>query len=257
MIKITDLTKTYGSKKALNEVNLTIENGQIFGLLGHNGAGKSTTIKCLTSIIEPTSGSIAFDDQSLPEHRQEIKEKISYVPDTPDLFLQLSASEYWNLMASAYNIDPKHLTERLKELTDLFEMTQVSNETLSEFSHGMRQKVIIIGALLAEPEIWILDEPLQGLDPQAAFDLKELIKSYAQKGNTVIFSTHDLATAQQLCDQIAILKTGKLVYNGSVADLLANYPGDSLEQVYLQLVGRHTNDNELINELTAGDSAHD
>lgn len=238
MIELKKLTKVYGKTHALEKLDLTIQEGEIFGFLGHNGAGKSTTIKSLVSVIEPTAGEIVVDGQLLTEHRQEIKEKIGYVPDTPDLFLQLSASEYWDLLAAAYELTSVLKKERLAKLVNLFELTAHQDETIGSFSHGMRQKVIVIGALLSDPEIWILDEPMQGLDPQAAHDLKQLMKEHAQKGKTVIFSTHDLATAQQLCDELAILKKGELIYNGTLHDLMAQYPDESLEEIYLGMAGR-------------------
>lgn len=249
MIEISHLQKKYGEKLALKDLTLTIPKGKIFGFLGHNGAGKSTTIKCLTSIIEPTAGTISFNQLALTEHRQEIKEKISYVPDTPDLFLQLTASEYWDLIKGAYRLDSVQTENRLLDLIALFDMQEHVDETLNSFSHGMRQKAIIIGALLPDPEFWILDEPLQGLDPQAAFDLKELLKDHAKKGNTVIFSTHVLDTAQQLCDELAILKNGELLYNGSVNDLLAQHPDESLETIYLKMAGRTSEEGHLLTEV--------
>lgn len=238
MIEIKNLTKQYGPKKALSDLSLTIRQGEIFGFLGHNGAGKSTTIKSLVSILQPTSGEIYFDGQSLVEHREAIKKQIAYVPDTPDLFLQLTAGEYWDLIAAAYEVPAAEKAERLQKLGCLFDMLSHEEETIASFSHGMRQKTLLIGALIPDPDIWILDEPLQGLDPQAAYDLKEMMKQHAAKGKTVIFSTHVLDTAQQLCDQLAILKKGDLLYNGSVADLLAQHPSLSLETIYLQMTGR-------------------
>ncbi|MBO0448113.1 ABC transporter ATP-binding protein [Enterococcus sp. MJM12] len=249
MIELQDLGKDYGKKTALQNLTLTIKEGEIFGFLGHNGAGKSTTIKSLVSIIEPTRGQILFDGKELSEDRLAIKKKIGYVPDSPDIFLQLSAGEYWDLIAAAYELENKET--RLKELVELFSMENHIDETLASFSHGMRQKTIIIGALFPDPDIWILDEPMQGLDPQASFDLKELMKKHAAKGKTVIFSTHVLDTAQQLCDELAILKEGKLIYNGSVTDLLAENPQESLEAVYLKMAGRK-NSEEIVKEL-AGD----
>lgn len=250
MIALQQLGKDYGTKTALQNLSLNIKEGEIFGFLGHNGAGKSTTIKSLVSIIEPTRGRILFDDQELSTNRMEIKKRIGYVPDTPDIFLQLSAGEYWDLIAAAYELENKE--SRLKELVELFSMENHVNETLASFSHGMRQKTIIIGALLPDPDIWILDEPMQGLDPQASFDLKELMKQHAAKGKTVIFSTHVLDTAQQLCDELAILKQGELIYNGSVTDLLAENPEESLEAIYLKMAGRK-NSEEIVKEL-AGES---
>ncbi|CAJ1190524.1 ABC transporter ATP-binding protein NatA [Companilactobacillus paralimentarius] len=242
MIEIEDLSKHYGDKKALQHLNLKIKSGEIFGFLGHNGAGKSTTIKNLVSIIEPTSGSIKVDGLDLQEHRQEIKEKIAYVPDTPDIFLQLTAAEYWDLLTSAYSLSAADVQQRRQELVALFNMSEHVDETLASFSHGMRQKTIIIGALLPDPDIWILDEPMQGLDPQAGYDLKQLMKKHAAKGKTVIFSTHNLDTAQQLCDELAILKKGILIYNGSVQNLLNQNNDESLEEIYLKMAGRHNGD---------------
>lgn len=248
MIELNNISKTYVNKTALENLSLTINQGEIFGFLGHNGAGKSTTIKSLVSIIQPTQGTITVDGLALTEHRQEIKKKIGYVPDSPDLFLQLTAGEYWDLMAAAYEIEPVVKDERVQTLGKLFDMLSHQEETLASFSHGMRQKTIIIGALLSDPDIWILDEPLQGLDPQAAFDLKEMMRAHADKGKTVIFSTHVLDTAQQLCDQLAILKKGELLYNGSVADLLATAPAESLESIYLKMTGRQSQEVEGTHE---------
>lgn len=242
MIEVKKLTKMYGSKTALDKLDLTIQSGAVYGLLGHNGAGKSTLIKMLVSILNPTSGTIVIDGKPLDTNRQELKQQIGYVPDSPDLFLQLSAHEYWSLMAAAYNIPKELFQQRLAELVDRFSMGGHQTETIASFSHGMRQKTMIIGALLSDPDIWILDEPLQGLDPQAAFDLKEMITLHAKKGKTVIFSTHVLDSAEQLCDSLAILKQGNLLYDGSVSDLLATHPNQSLETIYLSLTGRQATD---------------
>lgn len=248
MIEINDLSKDYGNKTALRHLTLKIKSGEIFGFLGHNGAGKSTTIKNLVSIIQPTSGSINVDGLELTEHRQEIKQRIAYVPDTPDIFLQLSAMEYWDLLAAAYNLSEDEVKARRQKLVELFNMGERVNETLASFSHGMRQKAVLIGALLSDPDIWILDEPLQGLDPQAAYDLKQLMKAHAAKGKTVIFSTHNLDTAQQLCDELAILKQGKLIYNGTVQNLLDQNDNESLEEIYLKMAGRQ-GDGHLVDDI--------
>lgn len=249
MIELVGVTKSYGNKKALNNLNLTIEAGKIFGFLGHNGAGKSTTIKSLVSILEPSQGEIFFDGKNLKGNRLAIKQKIAYVPDSPDIFLQLTANEYWDLISAAYELQASD--DRRQELIELFSLVGHEDETIESFSHGMRQKTIIIGALLPDPDIWILDEPLQGLDPQAAFDLKKMIRQHAEKGKTVIFSTHVLDSAQQLCDDLAILKQGELLYNGSVVDLLNAHPGASLESIYLKMTGRQS-DEDLIAELEVG-----
>ena len=170
--------------------------------------------------------------------RDEIKKKIGYVPDSPDIFLNLTANEYWHFLAKIYDIDKNLAEERIETLSKLFDLSTQKEEMIDSFSHGMRQKVIVIGALVSNPDIWILDEPLTGLDPQASFDLKELMKEHAKAGNTVIFSTHVLQVAEQLCDRIGILKQGKLIFVGTLDELKANHPEKDLETIYLEMAGR-------------------
>lgn len=237
MIEVIHADKFYDQKQALKDVNLLIKNGTVFGLLGHNGAGKSTLIKSLVSAHDLTNGKIKVDGQELTTHRQEIKQKIGYVPDSPDLFLQLTAMEYWRLMIDIYRINYQDVAAKMQEYIQLFSMEADQNTLISSMSHGMRQKVILIGALTLDPDIWILDEPLTGLDPQSAFELKELIKKHVANGNTVIFSTHILAIAQEVCDELAILKKGEVIYSGTVEDLLASQPGKTLEEIYLSMTG--------------------
>lgn len=237
MIEVIHADKFYDQKQALKDVNLTIKNGTVYGLLGHNGAGKSTLIKSLVSAHDLTNGKIKVDGQELTTHRQEIKQKIGYVPDSPDLFLQLTAMEYWRLMIDIYRINYQDVAAKMQEYIQLFSMEADQNTLISSMSHGMRQKVILIGALTLDPDIWILDEPLTGLDPQSAFELKELIKKHVANGNTVIFSTHILAIAQEVCDELAILKKGEVIYSGTVEDLLASQPGRTLEEIYLSMTG--------------------
>ena len=237
MIEVIHADKFYDQKQALKDVNLTIKNGTVFGLLGHNGAGKSTLIKSLVSAHDLTNGKIKVDGQELTTHRQEIKQKIGYVPDSPDLFLQLTAMEYWRLMIDIYRINYQDVAAKMQEYIQLFSMEADQNTLISSMSHGMRKKVILIGALTLDPDIWILDEPLTGLDPQSAFELKELIKKHVANGNTVIFSTHILAIAKEVCDELAILKKGEVIYSGTVEDLLASQPGKTLEEIYLSMTG--------------------
>lgn len=240
MITFDHVSKQYGDKFALSDLNVTIDNGEIFGLIGHNGAGKTTTISTLTSIIEPTYGEISVDGMKLTEHRDEIKRKIAYVPDSPDIFLNLTADEYWHFLAKIYGVSDEETEKRIEELANLFDIYDRRFETISSYSHGMRQKAIIIGALVPNPDIWILDEPLTGLDPQASFDLKEMMKKHANDGNTIIFSTHVLAVAEQLCDRIGILRQGKLIFVGTLEELKADHPDKDLETIYLELAGRKT-----------------
>ena len=237
MIEVIHADKFYDQKQALKDVNLTIKNGMVFGLLGHNGAGKSTLIKSLVSAHDLTKGQIKVDGRELTTHRQEIKQKIGYVPDSPDLFLQLTAMEYWRLMIDIYRLNYQDVAAKMQEYIQLFSMEADQNTLISSMSHGMRQKVILIGALTLDPDIWILDEPLTGLDPQSAFELKELIKKHVANSNTVIFSTHILAIAQEVCDELAILKKGEVIYAGTVEDLLASQPGKTLEEIYLSMTG--------------------
>ena len=212
MIELKNVTKDYDGHLALRNLNLTIQNGEIVGLIGHNGAGKSTTIKSLVSVINPTSGQIIVDGQELSANRLAIKKKIGYVADSPDLFLRLTANEFWELVGTSYDMNEADCEERLQYLLETFDFADHRYEVIESFSHGMRQKVFVIGALLSDPDIWVLDEPLTGLDPQAAFDLKNMMREHADKGNTVIFSTHVLEVAEQLCDRLAILKKGELIF---------------------------------------------
>ena len=238
MIEFRDVTKDYDGKLALNHLNLTLKSGEIVGLIGHNGAGKSTTIKSLVSVINPTQGQIFVDGKELSSNRLEIKKKIGYVADSPDLFLRLTANEFWELVATSYDMTTAEVEARLGELLSIFDFAGHRYEVIESFSHGMRQKVFVIGALLSDPDIWVLDEPLTGLDPQAAFDLKQMMREHADKGNTVLFSTHVLEVAEQLCDKIAILKKGELIFYGTIEGLKGQHPEQSLEAIYLGLAGR-------------------
>ena len=238
MIEFKNVTKVYEGTVALNQLNLKIDSGEIVGLIGHNGAGKSTTIKSLVSVINPSSGEIVVDGQELSGSRLEIKKKIGYVADSPDLFLRLTANEFWELVATSYDMSTSECEQRLDGLLTLFDFASHRYEVIESFSHGMRQKVFVIGALLSDPDIWVLDEPLTGLDPQAAFDLKQMMREHAEKGNTVLFSTHVLEVAEQLCDKIAILKKGELIFYGSIEELKSQHPDQSLESIYLGLAGR-------------------
>ena len=238
MIEFKNVSKFYGNIKALKNFNLTVNNGEILGLIGHNGAGKSTVIKSLVSVINPTEGEIVVDGMSLKENRVAVKEKIGYVSDSPNLFLKLSAMDYWDFIGGAYGLSDKDKDNRIKELLKIFDLGNAIFQSIESFSHGMRQKVFLIGALLANPSIWVLDEPMTGLDPQASFDLKELMRTHADKGNTVIFSTHVLQVAEQICDRIAILKKGELIYIGTIEDLKEVHPEQSLERIYLDVAGR-------------------
>lgn len=243
MIEFRNVTKKYDSTVALKDINFKIHNGQIFGLIGHNGAGKSTAIKILVSILNPTEGEVFVDDKELTEYRSEIKKQIGYVADTPNVFLRLKASEYWELMGTAYNIPEDQYLKRLNYYSELFEIDTHSDELIESFSHGMRQKTFLVGALLANPKIWVLDEPMTGLDPQATYDLKKMMREHADNGNIVLFSTHNLEHAQELCDKILILRRGHILYQGTIEDLQAQNENETLERIYLRMAGRDAKEN--------------
>ena len=238
MIEFNNVSKNYGATKALKDVSFRIKTGQIFGLIGHNGAGKSTAIKILVSILNQTTGTVHINGKLLDEHRHELKQKIGYVADTPNIFLRLKAIEYWELMGTAYDVPREQYQTRLTYYIDLFDMGGESEEMIETFSHGMRQKTFLIGALISNPDIWILDEPMTGLDPQAAYDLKQLMRQHADAGNIVLFSTHNLENAEELCDEIVILRQGEVLYNGTIEDLQAQNENESLETIYLRIAGR-------------------
>ena len=238
MIEFNNVSKNYGATKALKDVSFRIKNGQIFGLIGHNGAGKSTAIKILVSILNQTTGTVHINGKLLDEHRHELKQKIGYVADTPNIFLRLKAIEYWELMGTAYDVPRERYQTRLTYYIDLFDMGGESEEMIETFSHGMRQKTFLIGALISNPDIWILDEPMTGLDPQAAYDLKQLMRQHADAGNIVLFSTHNLENAEELCDEIVILRQGEVLYNGTIEELQAQNENESLETIYLRIAGR-------------------
>ncbi|MBF0715519.1 ABC transporter ATP-binding protein [Gemelliphila palaticanis] len=244
MIEIQNLSKHYGEKIALNNLNLKINGGEIFGLIGHNGAGKSTTIKSLVSVINPTSGEIFIDKLNLKENRFECKKKLYYIPDNPDMFLTMAPIEYWSLIADVFELSSSEKEERIAKYSKLFKMENELHSPIESFSHGMRQKTFIIAALIANPKIWIMDEPLTGLDPQAAFDLKSLMKEHTQKGNTVLFSTHVLEVAEHLCDRIGILSKGNLIFVGTLDELREKFDGDSLESIYLNIIKNIDNESE-------------
>ncbi len=238
MIKINNVSKEYikGGDKAVDSLTWEVEDGKITGFIGPNGAGKSTTLKMITGVIVPTSGSITINGTDISANPIEAKKKFAFVSDTPDNFLKLKGIEYLNFVADIYGVSEKDRKERIISLADRFEMTNALEKTMADFSHGMRQKMMIMGALIHQPPVWILDEPLVGLDPNSAHILKEMMKEHAAKGNTVLFSTHVLEVAEKLCDKIAIINKGKLVYSGTLEELKEKYSGeDSLESIFLEV----------------------
>lgn len=238
MIEIKNISKEYKkNKKVINDVNLEIKDGEIFGFLGPNGAGKTTTIKMITGILEIDEGDILIDGKSIKKEPIEAKKQIGLVPDNPDVFLKLKGIEYLNFMADIYEVSTQDRVKRIKELSEKFEINNVLNNKIESYSHGMRQKLIIIGVLLHNPKNWILDEPMTGLDPKSSFELKNMMREHANQKNTVFFSTHILDVAERLCDRIGIIDKGKLLFVGTYEDLKKELKENkSLEELFMEIV---------------------
>lgn len=238
MIEIKNISKEYKkNKKVINDINLEIKDGEIFGFLGPNGAGKTTTIKMITGILEIDKGDILIDGKSIKKEPIEAKKQIGLVPDNPDVFFKLKGIEYLNFMADIYEVSTQDRVKRIKELSEKFEINNVLNNKIESYSHGMRQKLIIIGVLLHNPKNWILDEPMTGLDPKSSFELKNMMREHANQKNTVFFSTHILDVAERLCDRIGIIDKGKLLFVGTYEDLKKELKENkSLEELFMEIV---------------------
>ena len=232
MLKIENLTKTYGQKKAVDNLSLEIENGHIYGFIGHNGAGKTTTLKSIAGIMEFDQGNIYIDNKSIKEESLACKKVMAYIPDNPDLYEYLTGIKYLNFIADVYGVSQAERTDRIKKYGDMFELTDSLGEPISAYSHGMKQKLAVISALIHEPKLIIMDEPFVGLDPKASHLLKGLMRDLCDRGGAIFFSTHVLEVAEKLCDKIAIIKAGKLVVSGNTQDVIGD---DSLEEVFLEL----------------------
>ena len=237
MIKLENVSKSYvKGVKSVDSLNLEIKDGEIFGFLGPNGAGKTTTIKMITGILNTDEGKILIDDKDIKNEGSSAKKDIGFVPDTPDIFLKLKGIEYLNFMGDIYEVPKDIRTKRIEELTKKFEIYNNLNEEMQGYSHGMRQKIIICGALLSNPKNWILDEPMTGLDPKAAFDLKEMMRQHAKKGNCIFFSTHVLEVAEKLCDRVGIINKGKLIFVGTFDEMkLKLKDNGTLEELFLEI----------------------
>lgn len=237
MIEVQNVTKRYsGTKKAVENLQLTIPDGKIFGFLGPNGAGKSTTIKMITGILPIDEGTITVNGYDITQNPIEAKKAFGYVPDHPDMFLRLKGIEYLNFIGDIYDVSKEVREEKIENLTKTFGIYEVLNDPIQTYSHGMRQKIIVTGVLLHEPDVWILDEPLTGLDPKSSYTLKEMMREHTRKGKTVFFSTHVLEVVEQLCDQVAIINNGVLEFNGEMSEMKEKFQTDgTLEQIFLEL----------------------
>ena len=238
MIKIQNASKSYvKNKKAVDNLDLEIKDGEIFGFLGPNGAGKTTTIKMITGILKIDQGDILIEGKSITKKPVEAKKSFGFVPDSPDMFLKLKGIEYLNFIADIYEIDNIKRKKRIEELTKKFEIYNDLNNEIESYSHGMRQKILICGALLNNPKNWILDEPMTGLDPKSSYDLKEMMKEHAKGGNSVFFSTHILEVAEKLCDRVGIINDGKLIFVGTLDELRNKLKENkSLEELFLEMI---------------------
>lgn len=237
MITINHVSKSYvKGKKSVDNLNLEIKNGEIFGFLGPNGAGKTTTIKMITGILKPDEGEILLDGKNIEKQPVDAKKTIGFVPDSPDMFLRLTGIEYLNFIADMYEVPSEDRKERIEKLAKRFEIENDLGSSMQSYSHGMRQKIIVISMLLHQPKNWILDEPMTGLDPKSSFQLKELMREHAKKNNTVFFSTHVLEVAEKLCDRIGIIHKGNLIFVGTYEELKSEVKeGSSLEEMFLEL----------------------
>lgn len=238
MIKIEKLSKKYTGAQdyALKPLDLTIEPGKIIGFIGHNGAGKTTALKMMCGVLTPTSGDVTLNGYSITKDDIKAKQQFAYVPDSPDIFLKLTGFEYLNFIGNAFGIEKEILQERINYLASKYLMSDNLNNLIDSYSHGMRQKIIVIGALIHEPSIMILDEPLTGLDPQASRLLKDSMIEHVKKGHTVLFSTHVLEVAEKLCDEILIINKGSIIYQGTLDNLKHQYQeSDSLEDIFFAI----------------------
>ncbi|MCI8273591.1 MAG: ABC transporter ATP-binding protein [Clostridia bacterium] len=244
MIQIKNISKSYNKKnKAVNGINLQINDGEIFGFLGPNGAGKTTTIKMLTGILDIDDGEILIDNNNIEKNPIEAKKKFGYVPDKSDIFLKLKGIEYLNFMADIYEVGEVQRKDKIEELSKIFEINNVLNNKIESYSHGMRQKLIIIGSLLHEPQNWIIDEPMTGLDPKATFELKKIMRKQADNNKTVFFSTHILDVAEKICDRIGIINKGEIIFVGTIEQIKNELKENkSLEEIFIEMTENENQD---------------
>ena len=232
MVEIKGLCKSYDNKRVVDNLDLTINDGEIYGFIGHNGAGKTTTIKCLIGILSFEKGEILIDDLSIKDKPIECKRKIAYIPDNPDLYNYMSGIDYLNFIGDVFNVANEERVKRIDKYAGIFELTDSLANPISSYSHGMRQKLAIIAAWLHEPDLIVMDEPFVGLDPKASHDLKMMMREFCDRGGSIFFSTHVLEVAEKLCDKVAIIKQGELIKSGTMEEVKGD---SSLESVFLEL----------------------
>lgn len=239
MIEINGVSKTYakGKTKAVDDISLDIRDGEIFGFLGPNGAGKTTTIKMMTGVLLPDSGSIKINGIDIVKEPIKAKQNIGFVPDNPEIFNRLTGIEYLNFIADVYDVSKEERHKNIVDMANEFKITDALPSSINSYSHGMKQKLVIIGALLHNPSVWILDEPMVGLDPESSFELKNMMRRHANSNKTVFFSTHVMEVAEKLCDRIGIIKAGRIIFTGTLEELKAQRKeNESLENLFLELI---------------------
>lgn len=237
MIEIKNVSKTYNNNiKAIDNLNLKINDGEIVGFIGLNGAGKTTAIKMMTGILQPDKGTIKVNGYDIIKDSLKAKQIIGYIADSPDMFLKLTGMEFINFIANIYKVPLDVRKKRIKEFGERFGLSDVLNKPMQGYSHGTRQKMMVVAALVHDPDVWILDEPLIGLDPTSAFELKKMMREHADKGNSVFFSTHVLEVAEKLCDRIAIIDKGKVIFIGTLKELKEKYDKKDLEELFMEVI---------------------
>lgn len=232
MLKIENVSKSYGEKKAVDNVSLHIKKGEIYGFIGHNGAGKTTTLKACCGLLDFEQGEIYIDGVSVKENPLACKQKLAYIPDNPDLYAFMTGVQYLNFVGDVYKVEASVRQEKMHKYADLFELTESLSMPIGAYSHGMKQKLALIAALLHEPKLMIMDEPFVGLDPKAAHTVKQIMRELCEQGSAIFFSTHVLEVAEKLCDKVAIIKDGKLIASGTMEEVTGD---TSLEDVFLSM----------------------
>lgn len=249
MLEIRNYTKSYGGgRKAADNVSLQVMSGDIYGFIGHNGAGKSTTIRAVVGVLDFSEGEIFIDGHSVKTEPMECKKITAYIPDNPDLYENLTGIQYLNFVADVFDIGASEREEKIKKYADTFDITNALGDLISSYSHGMKQKVAIISALIHDPKLLVLDEPFVGLDPKATFVLKEIMHDMCEKGTAIFFSTHVLDVAEKLCNKVAIIRQGRIIASGTMEELTE---GHSLEETFLESEGVDT-DSDGVNSTEGG-----
>lgn len=236
MIKFKNVTKVYNKTiRAVDDISFEVKGGEIVGFIGPNGSGKTTTIKMLTGILKPDSGNIVINGFDIRKSPIKAKQSIGYIADSPDMFLRLKGTEFLSLIGDIYHVPLDVRKKKIAELSEKFGLTEVLSSPMMSYSHGMRQKMMVTAALMHNPPVWILDEPMTGLDPKSCYELKQMMREHAAAGNAVFFSTHVLEVAEKLCDRVIIIKKGHMLYEGTLEKLENKYENKSLEDIFLEL----------------------